>query len=115
MNFAEELRHRPVSAVAGLQHLEGFIRGLWGAADQHLVFGLSNPEDVKKGKVELYGMRHLRFVDFAAHILEAGWAWFFARRGSTPELSQGLLVNIRPTLIRAGGQTMNVADWESEL
>jgi hypothetical protein len=112
LNFTEELRHRPVSAVGGLQHMEDFPKGLWGAADNHLVFGLVNPQDLTKAKEELYGLRRLRFPQVDRSTLEPGWAWLYARRGSVPELARGLLINTRPTLIRAGGQTVNAGEAE---
>ena len=45
--------------------------------------------------------------------MPTGRAWIFSRRGNVPELAQGLQVDIRPTLIRAGGQTLNAGDWEA--
>ena len=79
-----------------------------------MVFGLSNPQDARKAKAELYGMRHLRFSEMEAHGMPTGRARIFSRRGNIPELAQGLLVDIRPTLISAGGQTLNAGDWEDE-
>src|SRR6266849_1867648 len=85
MNYTEELRHRPVAAVGGLQHLERFGKGMWASADNHVVFGLSNPQDVKRAKAELYGMRHLRFYEMEAHVMPTGRARIFSRRGNVPE------------------------------
>ena len=47
--------------------------------------------------------------------MPTGRGWVYARRGTVPELAHGgLVMDFRPTLIRAGGQTLNAGDWEEE-
>ena len=50
-----------------------------------------------------------------AQVMPTGRGWVYSRRGNVPELGRGgLLVDFRPTLIRAGGKTINAGDWEDE-
>ena len=112
VNFQELGRHRRTSAIVAVQHVKGMGKGLWGAADQHVVFGISDPEDWKLARVEHYGMREVPFSEVEAHGVPAGRARVWSRRGDTEALQRGLVVDFRPTLIRAGGETVALEEEE---
>ena len=104
MEMLQELRHRPVSLFGCVQRLSNLPRGILGLTSNVLLFGMQNPADLRLARAELAGAARLTHEQLRG--LPRGVACAISPQCNDPSFQEAQLIHLRPTLLRAGGETL---------
>src|SRR5205085_12249897 len=103
MEMLQELRHHRVSFMGCLQHLNQVPAGMLGLTSNIFLFGTQDPGVLRRLKEDT-GLSGWKQEE--VNRLETGVALCYAPQSNDKDYARGELVYLRPTCMRAGGETL---------